>query len=51
MNKPNIDMVKVAEIGGLVLTVAATVLSGWAGTKKTDRKIVEAVEEHFKNQA
>ena len=39
-----IDVVKVAEIGGLALSVIGTIVSAWAGGKKNERTIAKLVE-------
>ena len=41
----NLDMVQVASLAGSVLTVAATLLTGYANDKKLDSKIEEKVAE------
>ena len=41
----NIDMVQLAGLAGSVLTIAATMLSGYANEKKLDAKIDEKVAE------
>ena len=46
----NLDIVPVASIAGSVLTVAATLLTGYANDKKLDSKIEEKVAEALAKQ-
>lgn len=46
----NLDMVQVASLAGSVLTVAATLLTGYANEKKLDSKIEEKVAEALAKQ-
>ena len=46
----NLDMVQVASLAGSVLTVAATLLTGYANDKKLDSKIEEKVAEALVKQ-
>ena len=46
----NIDMVQLAGLAGSVLTIAATMLSGYANEKKLDAKIDEKVAEAIAKQ-
>jgi hypothetical protein len=46
----NLDMVQVASLAGSVLTVAATLLTGYANDKKLDSKIEEKVAEALAKQ-
>ena len=46
----NLDMVQVASITGSVLTVAATLLTGYVNDKKLDSKIEEKVAEALAKQ-
>ena len=49
----NIDMVQLATIAGSVLTIAGTMLSGYASGKKLDatidEKVAEAIAKHLAN--
>lgn len=38
-------LVKIAKIGGLVLSVAGTVVAGWAGRKENDKTLEKLVNE------
>lgn len=46
-----INFVKVAQIGGVVLSIGSTVLSAWAGNKTTEETIAAKVAEALANQA
>lgn len=46
----DIDMVQVASLAGSVLTIAATLLTGYANDKKLDSKIEEKVAEALAKQ-
>ena len=46
----NIDVVQLAGLAGSVLTIAATMLSGYANEKKLDAKIEEKVAEALAKQ-
>lgn len=49
MKMPKIDMVKVATIGGMVLSLAGTVVAGWASTQKMNDTIVKEVQKAVDN--
>ena len=53
MKKMNIDLVQVAGLAGSVLTIAATLLTGYANDKKLDKtiddKVAEAIAKHLAN--
>lgn len=44
-----IDMVKVATIGGLVLSLAGSVAATWANTQKMNNTIIKEVEKAVEN--
>lgn len=46
----NLDMVQVAGIAGSMLTIAATLLTGYSNEKKLDAKIEEKVAEALAKQ-
>lgn len=50
MSKIKIDWVKVAKGAGAVLSIAGTLLSGWAGTKENTRTIEKMVNDHFEKK-
>lgn len=50
MKKINIDLVQVAGLAGSVLTIAATLLTGYANEQKLDKKIDEKVAEALAKQ-
>ena len=41
---PKIDMVKVATVGGVVLSLAGTIVAGWANAQKMNDVIVKEVQ-------
>ena len=45
MKKMNLDLVQVASLAGSVLTIAATLVTNYAGEKKLDKTIEEKVAE------
>lgn len=45
-----IDVVKLAKIAGMILTVAGTVVTGWVGTKENEKTLEKLVEDHFKEE-
>ena len=45
-----IDVIKIVKIAGLVLSVAGTVATGWAGSKENERTLGKLVEDRFKDQ-
>ena len=50
MKKMNLDLVQVAGLAGSVLTIAATLLTNYAGEKKLDKTIEEKVAEALAKQ-
>ena len=50
MKKMNLDLVQVAGLAGSVLTIAATLLTNYAGEKKLDKTIEEKVERKVENK-
>ena len=50
MKKMNMDLVQVAGLAGSVLTIAATLLTNYAGEKKLDKTIEEKVAEALAKQ-
>ena len=50
MKKMNIDLVQVAGLAGSVLTIAATLLTGYANEQKLDKKIEDKVSEILAKQ-
>ena len=50
MNKMNLDLVQVAGLAGSVLTIAATLLTNYAGEKNLDKTIEEKVAEALAKQ-
>lgn len=44
-----IDMVKVATIGGMVLSIAGTIAASWANDQKMNDKITKEVEKAVEN--
>lgn len=46
----NMKLVKVASVAGMALGMVGTIVSGWAGEKATQAKIVEEVAKAVKNQ-
>ena len=50
MKKLNIDLVQVAGLAGSVLTIAATLLTGYANEQKLDKKIEDKVSEILAKQ-
>lgn len=50
MKKLNLDLVQVAELAGSLLTIGATILTGYANEKKLDAKINEKVAEAIAEQ-
>lgn len=46
-----INIVKVANIAGLALSIGATVVSAWAGQKNTEETIAKKVAEALAEQA
>lgn len=44
------DVVKVVKVAGMVLSVAGTVATGWAGSKENKRTIEEMVVKHLENK-
>ena len=50
MKKLNIDLVQVAGLAGSVLTIAATLLTGYANEQKLDKRIDEKVAEALAKQ-
>jgi len=44
-----IDMVKVATIGGMVLSLAGTIAASWASTQKMNETITKEVEKAVEN--
>ena len=49
MNMPKIDMVKVATVGGVVLSLAGTNVAGWANAQKMNDVIVKEVQKAVDN--
>lgn len=49
MNMPKIDMVKVATVGGVVLSLAGTIVAGWANAQKMNDMIVKEVQKAVDN--
>ena len=49
MKMPKIDMVTVATIGGMVLSLAGTAVAGWASTQKMNDTIVKEVQKAVDN--
>lgn len=50
MKKMNLDLVQVASLAGSVLTIAATLVTNYAGEKKLDKTIEEKVAEALAKQ-
>ena len=50
MKKMNLDLVQVAGLAGSVLTIAATLLTNYAGDKKLDKPIEAKVAEALAKQ-
>lgn len=50
MKKLNIDLVQVAGLAGSVLTIAATLLTGYANEQKLDKTIDKKVAEALAKQ-
>lgn len=46
----NIDVVKIVKIAGLVLSVAGTIATGWAGSKENEKTIEKLVSDHFNQE-
>lgn len=46
----NIDVVKIVKIAGLVLSVAGTIATGWAGSKENEKTLEKLVKDHFKEE-
>ena len=46
-----INMVKVANIAGVALSIGATLLGAWSGQKSTEETIAKKVAEALANQA
>ena len=51
MTKINIDLVKVAKIGSLVLQGAAMVVGAYATSKSNEKHMQEFVEKHFEQMS
>lgn len=49
MSMPKIDMVKVATVGGAVLSLAGTIVAGWANAQKMNDTIVKEVQKAVDN--
>ena len=53
--KQNIDIVKIASLAGSLLTVAATLLTGFANDRKLDdtvnKKVAEALAKQLENNS
>ena len=43
----NLDMVKIAKIGGLLLTIGGTIISSWVGTKENESTLQKLVDERL----
>ena len=50
MKKLNLDLVQVASLAGSVLTIGATLLTGYANEKKLDKTIDEKVAKAITEQ-
>lgn len=48
--KKNLDVVQIANLAGTILTVAATLITGFANDKKLDKTIEEKVAEALAKQ-
>lgn len=46
MNKINI--VKVAKIGGMLLTIGGTIVTAWVGSKENEQTLQKLVDERLK---
>lgn len=45
-----IDMVNVARIGGLLLTIGGTIIGSWVGKKETESTLQKLVDERLKEK-
>ena len=50
MKKMNMDLTQIAGLAGSLLTIAATLLTNYAGEKKLDKTIEEKVAEALAKQ-
>lgn len=44
--KPN-NVVKIVKIGGLILNIAGTIATGWAGSKENEKVLEKLVEKRL----
>ena len=43
-----VDVVKIAKIGGTLLSIGGMVIASWVGTKENEKTLQKLVEEHVK---
>ena len=50
MNKSKINFIKLAQIGGAVLTLAATLISNWVSEKQMQEEVKEEVSKQLEER-
>ena len=50
MKNKNVDVLKIARIGGVVLSVGSMLVSSWVSNKEQEKTLKKLVDERLKNE-